>query len=307
MLHHEFIANNFTTWVNGDVSKLEAFASICPVRANQFMVSTFILNFPRATPLDCKGLDNVPRPPTGTVRIVRRPMGPLPPSSASPVPQCPPTPDAMLLGHDHVVPVGVLQILDRLQLGAGWSMVALRQRELLHLPTVEYSLSNSGLLPELCHLPLQNLGTLAVRCRDPPPQQATLNLGLYAHGYQPRGRPNVNTKICRIDLVGDWFPRTGHVPRCTDMITWMEVPKVIDGEWLCKRAEALQALPSCKFNQHMRYGGAEYTTTLHIQFGCPTVDHHHLWSECHKRGAWHVRGSISMGCHTGSAQGGASK
>ena len=63
MFHHEFIVDNFTVRVNGDVSKLEAFASICPVPANQFMVSAFILNFPRATPLDRKELDNVPRPP----------------------------------------------------------------------------------------------------------------------------------------------------------------------------------------------------------------------------------------------------
>ena len=63
MFNHEFIVDNFTVWVNGDVSKLEAFASICRVPANEFMVSGFILNFPRATPLDCKELDNLPRPP----------------------------------------------------------------------------------------------------------------------------------------------------------------------------------------------------------------------------------------------------
>ena len=80
--------------------------------------------------------------------------------------------------------------------GAGWSMVALRQQELLHLPAVEYSLTKSRVLPELCHLLLQKSGTLAVQGRrDPSPQQATPNLGLYADGYQPRGRPNVNTKI----------------------------------------------------------------------------------------------------------------
>ena len=55
--------DNFAIWVNGDVSKLEAFASICPVPANQFMVSAFILNFPWATPLGCKELDNLPRTP----------------------------------------------------------------------------------------------------------------------------------------------------------------------------------------------------------------------------------------------------
>ena len=102
----------------------------------------------------------------------------------------------MLLRHEHVVPVAVLQTLDRLQPGAGWSLVALRQQELLHLPVVEYSLSNNRLSLELCHLLLQKSGTLAVQGhRDPPPQQATLTLGLYADGYQPRGRPNVNPKF----------------------------------------------------------------------------------------------------------------
>ena len=45
-----------------------------------------IENFDLAGTLDCKELDNLPRPPTGTVRVVRRPMGPLPPNSARPVP-----------------------------------------------------------------------------------------------------------------------------------------------------------------------------------------------------------------------------
>ena len=162
-------------------------------------------------------------------------------------------------------------------------MVALWQQELLHLPAAVYSLTNNTLLPELCHLLLQKSGTLAVQGRrDPPPQQATLTLGLYADGYQPRGRPSVNTKICRIDFVGDWFPRSGHVPRCTNMITWMELPKVVDGEWLPKRAGPV--VPSCKFIQRMKYGGAEYTTTMHVQFGCLAADHHHLWSECRQKG-----------------------
>ena len=124
----------------------------------------------------------------------------------------------MLLRHEHVAPAAVLQTLDRLQLGAEWCMVAQRQPELLHLPAVEYSLSNSRPLPELCHLLPQKSGTLALqRRRDPPHQQATLTLGLYADGYQPKGRPNVNTKICMTDFAGDWFPRSGHVLRYTDM------------------------------------------------------------------------------------------
>ena len=182
MFHHEFIVANFPVWVNGDMSKLEAFASMCPVPANEFMVSAFILNFPGATPLDCKELDNLPRPPAGTVRVVRRPRGPLPAKCASPPPQCPKAPAAMLLRHENVVPAAVLQTLDRLQPGAEWSMVVLRQQGLLHLPAVEYSLTNSILLPELCHVLLHKSGTLALQGRrnPPPPQQATLTLGLYA-------------------------------------------------------------------------------------------------------------------------------
>ena len=64
----------------------------------------------------------------------------------------------------------------------------------------------------------------------------------------------------------------------------MELPKVVDGEWVSKRAKALQALPLCKFKQRMKYGGAEYTTALHLQFGCLAAHHHHLWSECRQKG-----------------------
>ena len=187
----------------------------------------------------------------------------------------------MLLRHEHVVPAVVLQTLGRLKLGAGWSMVALRGQELLHSPAVDYG----RLLAELCHLLLQKSGTLVVQGhRDPPPQQATLTSGLYADGYQPRGCPNFNNEICIIDFARDCFPRSGHVPRCKDMITWMELLKFVDGAWLPKRAEAPQALPLCNFKQRMKYGGAEYTTTLHLQFGCLTADHHHLWSESRQKG-----------------------
>ena len=29
---------------------------------------------------------------------------------------------------------------------------------------------------------------------------------------------------------GHCFPKSGHVPRCRDMVTWLEVPKVADGD-----------------------------------------------------------------------------
>ena len=87
-----------------------------------------------------------------------------------------------------------------------------------------------------------------------------------------------------IDFEGLWFPLAGSVPRCTDMITWLGLPKTVDAEWVPKRAEALQALPSCLFKQRMRYRGVEHTTALRVQFGCIGADHHHLWSECKQKG-----------------------
>ena len=79
-------------------------------------------------------------------------------------------------------------------------MVAVRQQEDLHLPSVDYSLTISKPLPQLCHLLLQKTGLVAAqRQQAPPPQHATLTLGLYADCYQPRGRPNI-TKISLIDF-----------------------------------------------------------------------------------------------------------
>ena len=286
MFHHEFVVNNHAIWVKGEISKLEAFASICPIPADQFMVSAFAMNFPTATPLQAKDLDQLQRPPSGTFTVVRRSPGPLPTTQATSVTQAPECQAAALrLRHEHVVPAAVLRTLDHLQPGVGWSMVALRQQEDLHLPAVDYSLDNRKLLPQLCHLLLQKCGSLAAQGRQkPPPTHATLTLGLYADGYQPRGRPNINTKISIIDFQGHWFPMSGNVPRCTDMLTWQELPKVSDCQWLPIPAEALQALHSCKFKQRMKYAGAVYNTTLQIRLGANTADHHHLWSECRQKG-----------------------
>ena len=68
------------------------------------------------------------------------------------------------------------------------------------------------------------------------------------------------------------------------MISWLELLKSVDAEWVPKAADALHALPSCTFKQRMRYQGVEYTTALRVQFGCITADHHHLWGECKQKG-----------------------
>ena len=187
----------------------------------------------------------------------------------------------MLLLHEQIVPAVMLQTLDRLQAGAWLSLVAPRQQELLHRPALDYSVSTSRLLPKLCHLLLQESGTLAVQGRkDPQARQATLTLGLYANGYQLKGRPNVNTNICMIDFAGDWLLGSGHVPKCKNMVPCMAFPNVFDGERLPIQKEALQALPLGNFNQRMKYAGLEYTTTLHLQLDCLIADQHHLWFVC---------------------------
>ena len=160
----------------------------------------------------------------------------------------------------------------------GAAVAAVQVQYHLHVPSVDYSLTNSKLLPQLYHLLLKKTGLVATQgWQAPPPQHATLPVGLYADGYQPCGRPNISTKISLNDSEGLWFPLAGFVPRCTDMISWLELPKIVDAEWVPKRAEALHALPSCTFKQHMRYQGVEYTTALRAHFGCITADHHHLW------------------------------
>ena len=202
MFHHEFVVNNHVVWAKGEITKLEAFASICPIPADHFMVSAFAMNFPTATPLQAKDLDQLQRPQSGTFTVVRRSLGPLPTTQATSVTQAPQCQAAALrLRHEDVVPVAVLRTLDYLQPWVGWSTVALRQQQDLHLSAVDYSLDNRKFLPQLCHLLLQKCGWLAAQGRQKPPQpHATLTLGLYADGYEPRGRPNISTKMSIIDF-----------------------------------------------------------------------------------------------------------
>ena len=89
MFHHEFVVNNHAVSVKGESSQLEAFDSICPIPADQFMVSAFAMNFPTATPLQAKDLDQLQRPPSGTFTVVRRSLGPLPTTQATSVTQAP--------------------------------------------------------------------------------------------------------------------------------------------------------------------------------------------------------------------------
>ena len=56
----------------------------------------------RATPLDCQELDKLPRPASGTIKVVRRPTGALIDTHAIQAPQS--HAHAIYLRHEHVVP-----------------------------------------------------------------------------------------------------------------------------------------------------------------------------------------------------------
>ena len=109
-----------------------------------------------------------PRPPSSALTVVRRPMGPPLATRAGAGQSQGPTAHPLRLRHNHIVPAAVLQTLDRLQPGAGRSIVALRQQEEHLLPSVDYSLTNKKLLPQLCHLLLQKCVTLAAQGRRQP-------------------------------------------------------------------------------------------------------------------------------------------
>ena len=127
-------------------------------------------------------------------------------------------------------------------------MVALRQQEDLHVPSVDYSLTESKLSPQSCYMLVQKARLVVAQGpQEPPPQHATLTLGLYADGYQPCARPYISTKISLIDFERQWFPVAGSVPGCTNMVSCLELPKTVYAERVPNRGEALHALPSCIF------------------------------------------------------------
>ena len=121
MFHNELVVNNYAVWVKGEISNMEAFAIICPIPADQFMLSAFAMNVSTTTALEAKDLDQLPRPPSGTFTVVRRPLRPLPTTQATSVthaPQCHAA--ALHLRHEHVVPAAVLRTFDHLQPRVGW-------------------------------------------------------------------------------------------------------------------------------------------------------------------------------------------
>ena len=204
----------------------------------------------------------------------------------------------------------VLRALHRLQLDSGWSMERLHQAEDRALPAFDRVLSNTSLLLQIVVFLLGGCGKLVATGRkDPPPPNANLVLGVYADGYRPRGRGNVNTKVCVIDMEGSFFPHVNHVPQCSTMVTWREMLKNAYDQWVREgRTQELNRLRQTPFTLLVKWQGHTSNTLVCVTFRLLTTGHHHLWWECGGRCCvvcpWkrHEGVRALFGCHTQSLQ-----
>ena len=149
------------------------------------------------------------------VACATHPMSPTPflrgPTGAT---SC--TTDLLYLRHQGLASVRVVRALKRLQPGFGWTVERLHQAEDAQLAFFDRSLQNSSLLAVIVGTLLRGSGQCVGLGRNQPqPPNCVLSLGVYADGYKPAGRGNVNIKVCRIDEEGELFPIRAHVPQCT--------------------------------------------------------------------------------------------
>ena len=161
------------------------------------------------------------------------------------------------LRHQGLASLRVVRALNRLQPRFGWTVERLHQAEDARLPCFDRSLQNSSLLAQI-------VGTLfggSGRCvglgrNQPPPPNCVLSLGVYADGYRPRGRGNVNVKVCLIDEGGSLFPIRAHIPQCTLLLTWREMLKNDNDQCVRQgRAEELNKLQKTRFCLPVQVGG----------------------------------------------------
>ena len=204
------------------LSRLEAFAFIIPQPVSANWVVTYGRLFPEDPPTTVQVLDSMRKAAPAGVRVARHKLKPPNPST----PGAPkPTPvqgeDLLYLRHTGLACARVLRALHRLQPDSGWSMERLHQAEDRALPAFDRAMSNTSLRVQIVAFLLGVCGKLvATGCKDPPPPNANLVLGVYSDGYRPRGRGNVNTKVFVIDMEGSLFPHVNHVPQYSTMVTW---------------------------------------------------------------------------------------
>ena len=181
-------------------------------------------------------------------------------------------------------------------------MVGIDQRL---LRAFDRALSNTSLLVQM----VGGGKLVATGRKDTPPPNGNLVLDVYAHGYRPRGRGNVNTKVCVIDMEGSLLPHVNHVPQCSTMVSGREMLKNTYNQWVGEgRTEEHNRLRHTPFTLPVKWQGHTSNTLVRVTFRLLTADHHHLWWEyggtCCVVCPWkrHEGVRALFGCHTQSLQ-----
>ena len=311
--YHEFVLDlqGLAYHVRGPVrlSRLEAFAFIIPQLVSADSVVTYGRLFPEEPPAIVQVLDSMRKAAPAGVRVARHKLKPPNPSTpGAPKPTLVKGEDLLYLRHTGLASARVLRAVHRLQLDSGWLMERLHQAEDRALPAFDRALSSTSLLVQIVAFLLGGCGKLvATSGKDPPPPNANLVLGVYADGYRPRGRGNVNTKSCVIDMEGLLFPHVNHVPQCNTMVTCSEMLKNRYNQWVREgRSQELNRWCQTPFTLPAKWQGHTSNTLVRVTFRLRTAHHHHLWW---KRGGrccvvcpWKRHDGVRglFGCHTQS-------
>ena len=147
-------------------------------------------------------------------------------------------------------------------------MVNSHQAEDTRLPSFYRSTQHTSLLSQVVGtLPGTSGRCVGLGRNEPPPPDCVLSLGVSADGYRPRGRGNVNIKVCVIDEGVSLFPFRAHVPQCTLMLTWREILKNEYDQWVRQgRAEELKKLQKSLFGLPVQWGGCTHNGSFRVQF-----------------------------------------
>ena len=106
-------------------------------------------------------------------------------------------------------------------------MEAVRQAEKAALPQFDRSLANMSLLCEICAFLLQEARPRMALIGKVP--HAHLQVFVYADGFNPRGRGNVNAKVALVDGYEHLVPYVDtDVPWASAPLSWREMAKA---EW----------------------------------------------------------------------------
>ena len=224
--------------------------------------------------------------PIKNVTIRHRRLPPLKVATPQPSSATAPTgANACRLRHEGLVSESVMRTQARLAPREGWDMIQVREHERIVLPKLNCHVDNSDLLLQLCTLLIQKSMHLV---RRPPtmsvPSFVELALFVFADGYSPRGRPNVNIEVALVDLQGTLFPSKTQLPSCTTLLTWRELPKNEFGMWVSGRVEEINNVQRQQLRMGVFHNGKKTVVCISIKFKFLAADHHQLWWECGQKG-----------------------